>query len=734
MKVPLRMSRGLILTTLAALTLCFLAASYAMWFNTNSFALVAAADPPTPSAAATAEEDAAAAARLTIAEPGINAVTAAELRAAGLPFVDLSSEALNLTYNGRQVPFLVAELRGEPALFFYAQAAAGDHAPPPVYIVAPGAGLAMTRRDAGAAADPAPAAQQRRVWREKAYFVEDAAREDAWLGPLLLAPATWTLELDEITPDGGPATLLLQLFSTIEGAGAPDHRLSVYVNDQQVSDHTWDGRGPETLAVELPAGLLRADGDNNLKLRLHENEELMGESVYIDGLELLYQGPVNAGSTAVQFRGTGTALRVFGAGDDLLIFDVSDAAAPTLVRALPGEDDSAAFNSGDPGRQFVALPAAQAHKPAVAAAPRWQDPLRDGRWAADYIAIVADVRGFPEALQPLLAQRRAEGLRVAAVPLEQIFDEFAHGHRDPAAIRDFLAYAAANWHPPAPRYVLLAGDATYDLADGTGSRNRNRLPTPMVYQDGGYVASDAWFAGDGATGLAIGRFPAQNAPQLSAMVEKTLAYEAADGAAAWLDDALLVQDLDLAYAAAAEYMAADLEAGGYDVYRLQTGPDSAMRHSIISALNKGVGLISYVGQGSESAWGNTAALQNSDVQFLANGARLPVLATFTCRSGSFASPSADGLAESLLRAPNGGIIAAVAPAGDISAAQSLPLANAFQEEYLQAAHTRLGDVLLGLHNAAPDAESWGAALAGVNLLGDPALRLRRPGGDAASSS
>jgi hypothetical protein len=730
----MRLSRSLILVILAGLTLCFLGASYAMWFNTNTFALVNNSDTPTPSAVATTNSAPAShAVRLTVSGSGITSITAAQLRAAGLPFIELAADELNLTYFGQQVPFLVHELDGEPAIFFYAQAPSDVHAPDSVYMLAPGKGVAMSSRSAWSEGAGKLVAQHNLTWEEKRYFIEDAHSEDAWMGPLLLAPDRWPLSLDGIAPDGGPATLILDLFSNVEGPGDPDHHVTVLLNGRALIDHTWDGAGPQTLNIPVPEGLLRPVGDNQLEVVAHNDSGLMGESIYIDGLELIYDGPVLAGERPSTFASKSSTVHVQSEAPDLLVFDITDPDAPQLLTDLRSDKDGAYFDGGAIGREFIALSAAQAQQPAAQAAPAWEQSLLDEERGADYIAIVADVRGFSEALAPLLTLRQEQGFRTAAVPLGQIFDEFGHGHRDPNAIKAFLAYAAANWTPPAPRYILLAGDATHDLTDRAAGRNRNRLPTEMVYNTGsGYLAGDSWFIDfnrdEQAPAMAIGRFPAQNTPQLSTMVEKTLAYELEQPREnlGWANDALLVQDDGPAYTSAAITLAAQLTDGGYNTYRLQTGSDQDIRHSVISALNQGMGYVSYVGPGSESAWGDGSALQNSDVQSLSNGTRLPVLSTFTCRSGSFADPLSDSLAESLLRADNGGIVAAVAPSGRVPSAQQLPLSEAFQEHYLNGGHERLGDVLLGLYDEVQDLPELRAALAPINLLGDPALRLRLP--------
>jgi hypothetical protein len=66
------------------------------------------------------------------------------------------------------------------------------------------------------------------------------------------------------------------------------------------------------------------------------------------------------------------------------------------------------------------------------------------------------------ALEPLVAQRRAAGLRVRVVELQAIYDDFGDGRPDPAAIQRFLNHTLTAWPAPAPAYVLLVGDGSYD--------------------------------------------------------------------------------------------------------------------------------------------------------------------------------------------------------------------------------------------------------------------------------
>src|SRR4030067_427885 len=55
-----------------------------------------------------------------------------------------------------------------------------------------------------------------------------------------------------------------------------------------------------------------------------------------------------------------------------------------------------------------------------------------------------------------------------------------HGRPAPAAIQTFVHYARAHWTPPAPRFLLLAGDASYDPRNYLGGPEADLVPTRLV--------------------------------------------------------------------------------------------------------------------------------------------------------------------------------------------------------------------------------------------------------------
>jgi len=726
----MRVNRSLILFVLACLTICFIGTAYALWFNPTGLPIVGANNDEVPDvAAAIGIGDQNSAVHLTVDRTGIAGVTAAQLRTAGLDFQSLSDDELALTYDGQSVPYWVRHDESDDTLYFYAEAEPDPLAPLAVYELRTGQGVEMQERSAQPFNEGIAAAKHFLDWQERGLFVEKGAADQAWMGPLLLAPAQWILHLDGIEPDGGPATLHVDLFAAMNTGPNEQHHAQFKMNDRIIAEHLWEGDGTKRVRIPLAAGILSEDDANQLTIEILDDAAPAGDAIYVDGVQLTYEGPIDVAERGVTFTAESPNLRIDGVQEGLMVFDVTDAAMPVALTDIRIDGDTAQLAAGTKEAELIALNPDGAIKPLVEVVPDWERSLLADDWGADYVAIVANVRGFSEAIAPLLAYREEEGMRVATVSLEQVFDEFSHGHRDPQAIKDFIAHAVETWAPPAPQFVLLVGDATYDVTNRMSGKNRNRLPTPIVYAgEGGYVASDAWYVADeeGMPIAAIGRFPAQNAPQLTNMVSKSIAYETAlaEGDRSWREEALVVADDEPQFDDTMNDVTEFLEEGGFEVYDLHVSDDDRVRHSILSAINQGVGLISYIGQGSAVNWGDEAVLQSSDAQTLYNGSHLAIYNTFTCSSGSFAEPRNDSLSESLLEANSGGIVAAVVPSGAIPEIQQLPLTMLFHEEMVKGnPEQRLGQRIIAMYEAADITPALQKAMIPVNLLGDPALRI-----------
>jgi len=214
--------------------------------------------------------------------------------------------------------------------------------------------------------------------------------------------------------------------------------------------------------------------------------------------------------------------------DSIRVFDVTD---PDRVQQLAATveqrktDYAVTVTSPEVGaRRLLAITDAKAVRPARIAANQascWQSPAN----SADLLVITRS--DLSASLQPLIALRRSQGLNVALVDVEVLYDEFSYGVKSTQSVKAFLAYAATSWKVK-PRYVLLAGEASYDPKNYLGFGDWDIVPTRLIDTELMETASDDWLAdfdGDGIADLGIGRLPARTSEEASAMVKKIIDYE-----------------------------------------------------------------------------------------------------------------------------------------------------------------------------------------------------------------
>jgi hypothetical protein len=330
-------------------------------------------------------------------------------------------------------------------------------------------------------------------------------------------------------------------------------------------------------------------------------------------------------------------------------------------------------------------------------------------------------------LKPLLALRLSQGLKTISLPVEAVYDQFGSGLPEPQAIQEFMKYAAANWDP-APRYLLLVGDASYDPRGYTAPPEANRLPTFLVMTVfGGETASDIDFVqvnDDPWPDLAVGRIPARTPEQVRLLVEKTLSYEKTVGQSSARSILAVADGQEAAFKSDAQTFL-DLFPQSFprQLYAPAAGV-SGGNAEIASALGKGDWLVAYFGHGSINMWGKDRLFTNEDVDTLASQSRLPVVIQMTCLTGLFSHPKVESLSEALLWKPQGGAVATLAPTSLTLPFDQTFLSGPLAEAVLSDPQATLGQVLLNARRKVP-VEDRGAldVMLTFLLLGDPALRI-----------
>ncbi len=716
--------------------------------------------------------------RILTGQRGLYRLTYDDLLAAGVPLDAVNPASFFITHRGQTVQIqVIGEADGafDPGdlVVFHAEPYQGRYMAHNVYRFywrgqpAPPLARMSTRAAAPTGAEPAVTAitQTLRIESDKAYYSDYPLPQDAdhWFDdpiyPTTASPVearTYTLAVDDPLATG-EVRFRAQLYGGKEQAPDPDQSVALRLNGHDVTTWQWKGRVGYLAEAAAPAAWLDVTpGTVTLEAALSQLPVLSEYWVYPDWLEVAYPAQPDAEGDRILIEGIdapGPTMQITVTGfttDTARIYDIRRPLAPVQLTASEAISDGVSYSvhfwdawaADDPPASY-ALATPEALLAPVSVAFDQPSSWSSMPHAADYIAIVH--RSLWDAIQPLLDYRGSQGLAVAKVDVQDIYDEFNDGLTDPEAIREFLAFAYANWHTEEgpPRYVLLVGDGHYDFKGVSGTTLPNLIPPYLIAVDpwiGETAADNRYVSVDGPddylADMAIGRIPARNPADVTAVVDKTLAYEdilaAPDGA--WQSRASFVADNwadpagnfhALSDEVRLSWLPPALESR--TIYWNKDFTDAwAMNTAIKEAFTDSV-LVQWFGHASRFRWGSTQVF--SIFTQLYESPQWPLSVHYSCWTGYFINLSSNyqALGEHILIQPGKGPVADFSPSG-------LHIGNALLtlNEGLTLAVFR--DRIRPVGDAANQAKlyffansaAWHDVVDTQILFGDPALALRVP--------
>lgn len=756
---------------------------------------------------------------------GLYKVTRADLQGADLAALASAPPArLQVWKDGQQIPahFIGdndASFEDGEALLFYASIAPSVYSDSDVYwfTIGDAAGLRMSTANA------APAGTVTDAWlpasmhfEEDQTFVHDLpfganASYPRWywrkLSSLFAPSQTVLAALPPIVNNGYNATMTVRMMGATDVAANPDHHVRVQVNGQTVGDLIWNGKVGYEQQFSVPAAALRS-GQNEVTLQaITDLPGVVVDESYLDWFRLDFRQQPNANGDRFSFSVDGAGRREFVVrnltGQNALVYDVSNPSAPVLLTgvqvsatemAAPEGADSGAVVRTPASTYRTFLPLIGGENPVTAGAfqarfgrnvngptryalarlsginrvsPITRDigsNLQAAANRADYLLVYH--ASFKAAAQALAAHRRAGGLAVAEIDVQDIYDEFNNGRMSPVAIQSFVRHVYENWQSPAPAYLLLLGDGHFDYRMTSGLANfPNFIPPFFACVDPWLceVATDNAFVtvngSDTFPDLAGGRLPANSAQEASRMVNKIISYETAPPAGSWRSGLIFVADNareangtpDLAgnfetmSEAAISHIPAQyaIRRVYYDPYPVDDAGET-FRHrtaanttaAIISEVNAGALFLNYIGHASNTTWAHEAILRarepgqadgRNDVALMTNGGRLPISLDMACLSGNFSDPQFTGIEAKMVDWGAGGTVAGWGATGFGVATGHDRLHRGFYDGLFLTGLDKLGlATLAGKQHLWLSGQSQDL-LATFGLLGDPALEISLPG-------
>lgn len=356
-----------------------------------------------------------------------------------------------------------------------------------------------------------------------------------------------------------------------------------------------------------------------------------------------------------------------------------------------------------------------------------------------------------QALRLAAAHRESQGLDVAVVTQQEIFNEFSSGTPTPMAYRRF-AKMLYDRDPAKFRYLLLFGEGCFDNV-GYIYPSSDRLITYQVddydlasNKTSNYVA-DAYFGmlddyykpadiAKTKMDIAVGRIPASNISDAKAAVDKIVAYLSYSPTRPYHNRALLMADDGDTHKHVAQSdatadtirLAAPMvtTAKSYvSIYPLQYSLAIPGSEVIKDALVQGQDYVCYTGHGGPSALTSDGLWTKYNVN-ATDYSNPPFWMLATCDAFAFDRLD-NGISEAMIYKANGGAIGVVGASRTVYADSNQTLSTSIANAYFSAKPgDTIGDVYRKGRNASL-AKSDAATMVNTlcyNLGGDPAIPVR----------
>jgi hypothetical protein len=515
---------------------------------------------------------------------------------------------------------------------------------------------------------------------------------------------------------------------------ASSHDISIALNGTSLGNLTFAGQDKGKFHASLPPGIL-IEGDNTVTLTAQGGEY---DTSLVQSIRIQYPRLYIANADRLTFTGrAGDELKAAGfTSAPGVVLDITDPDQPV---ELTPQITSDRIGAATQYSLYVQVPssttnaAADRHTLLAAAADRFLSaagvrPNHPSHWhraqPGGEIVMVsyAELAG---ALNPVVQAHQAQGQSTALVLIDDLYDEFNFGERDPAAVREFLRAATKEWDT-APRYLLLNGRASIDPRNYLGFGHFDLVPTKIVPTSALMTASDDWFSDFNDTGvptIATGRLPVSTPDEAGLVAGKIAAYYGQATNGPWTSRALVVADVNDTEnftrdsLIVQEQLPTSMQVT--DVFAT-TMTIAAAQQKIISSINSGQLLVNYEGHGSEEEWSGDDLFDNTAAMALNNGSSLPVFLVLNCLNGLFQDIYEQPLGVTLMLAPNGGAVAVLASSGLNLAEPQTLLDRQIVQTAMHAPYPALGDAIVQAKSVIKNLDVRKT----FNLFGDPAMRIK----------
>ncbi|MGE0077255.1 MAG: type IX secretion system sortase PorU [Bacteroidales bacterium] len=498
--------------------------------------------------------------------------------------------------------------------------------------------------------------------------------------------------------------------------------------------------------------------DGNLQLDLTYNKSNSASVGWLDFISVNARQMLSYNNSQLLFRdnqsvGTGniTQFNVQNANQNIQVWDVTDINQTKRVSTQIAGSTLSFKQSTDSLRQFIAFDPSSALSVDFIGSVTNQN--LHGLNQPDMV-IVTHPNFISYAQELANIHEQNDGLSVAVVTNEQVYNEFSSGNPDVSAIRNLMRmlYQRATNENEYPKYLLLFGDGSYDNIS-TKSNNTNYV---LTYQSERSINKTQSFVTDDFFGLldenegeasglmdiGVGRIPAKTAEEAEVVVNKIKQYTSTDNIGNWQsqlcfigddeDSNIHMQDANtLADYVRTNHPDYNVNKIFFDAYNQESSsggnsyPD--VTDAINTMVNNGALLINYTGHGNERWLAHEKVVMLDDVLSWKNYKSLSLFVTATCEFSRYDDYSLTSTGEWILLSPKGAGVALLSTTRLVYSNPNFTLnynfiKNIFARTGSDNTYYTLGDLVKITKNLS----GTGYNKRNFSLLGDPALKLRYP--------
>ncbi len=574
-----------------------------------------------------------------------------------------------------------------------------------------------------------------------------APEQDYWFWQRLNASETaeFTFELTSVSPIPTEATIRVGFRGRSTATPHPNHHTLIKLNDTLIGDEFWDGDVEFIQSTSFSSELLKI-GQNQLNIEMPGDTGAIVDVIYPNWIEVNAWQNLEVKKDRLIFTIPGATnsrqVRVDKLTQpELVIYDITNPYEVVELTDFSVVESESTYQvrfttSATEDKTYFISALKQILSPDQII-PYQTHQLKNQKNGADYILITTS-EFLPE-VEPLVQLRRRQGLRVKAVSMEQIYNEFNTGLAEPKAIKQFLKYAYENWRSPAPTEVFLVGDAHLNYKKAQKSAKKvSQVPTYLSPSWDGLTPDDSWYVSidgdDNLPDMFIGRIPGNTPEKVSELINKIIRFEESNQTNP--RKILLVTDSEQDFEDSSEELINHLPVDfGTDKVYLQsylalnqegmTKEDkiTLATQDIIASMNQGIMVSNYIGHGVVNQWsGSKGLFKPENLQLVTNEEQLFFAFMLTCINGYFVGDKY-ALAEEFVLA-KGGAIGSLAPSNlSYLWEDSILAQEAFSILFKQGVK-RLGALTTQAKIAAYSKGTSADVIKTFTLFGDPAVSLK----------